>query len=149
MMKFIIALTFLLIVSNVSAFWGPCAGVPSPEWVTSPLCDAVRCTVSRGGTLVAQAQYTSPRSHNELIVRFTAFLLGLPVVLPSSPGFEDACTQLANGITCPTPANVPLIWDMNSPIPTAVPAFDNASVRVELLENNQSVVCAMVTARIL
>ncbi|CRL04614.1 CLUMA_CG017682, isoform A [Clunio marinus] len=149
MAKLIIALSFLLIVSNVSAFWGPCAGVPSPEWITSQQCDAVRCTVSRGGTLIAQAQYTSPRSHNELIVRFTAFLLGLPVFLPIPPGFEDACTQLADGITCPTPANFPIIWNMNAPIPTTVPAFNNAPVRVELLENNQSVVCAMVTATIL
>ncbi|CRL04616.1 CLUMA_CG017684, isoform A [Clunio marinus] len=149
MMKIIIALTLLLAVSNVSAFWGPCAGVLAPTSITSPLCDAVRCTVTRGGSLVAQAQINSPRAHSQLLIRFTAFLLGLPVELPNAPGFENACNQLGGGMTCPTQANVPFIWDMNSPIPTQVPAFANAQVRAELLENNQSVVCALVTATIL
>ncbi|CRL04613.1 CLUMA_CG017681, isoform A [Clunio marinus] len=151
MMKLIVALTLLLAVTNVSGnFWRDCGdGTPAPNWVTSPFCDAVRCTVTRGGTLLGQAQHTSPRSYSQLIIRFTAFVLGIPVVIPNTPGNENACTQLADGVTCPTPANTPIVWNINLPIPTTVPALNNAPVRIELSEGGTSVVCAMVTAIIL
>lgn len=105
MFKFVVTLAVLLLANSALAFWTPCPGLPGPTTVTSPLCTPTHCTAQRGSMLIAAATFTSPGVHPHLINRFSTTFLGIQIVIPNEPGFEDACWFL-RGAACPTTAGV-------------------------------------------
>lgn len=134
MYKFVI-FAFLLTFSVTNAFWTSCGGSATTHSVTSPSCDATRCTATRGQPLVSDTLISFTGAHQNLQVSVTAFILGVGVNLPVDPPHNNACNSLFLGATlhgCPTQANVQYNWHLNMDIPANLPAFQNTRVQCEL-----------------
>jgi hypothetical protein len=78
-MKYLFCLIIALSFGSNQAFWSPCpgSGVIAPDSVTSPNCNAERCTAVRGEIFQADILIRWSESHSELIPRMTAFLFGI------------------------------------------------------------------------
>jgi hypothetical protein len=130
-------LGLLLALSGANAFWSLCADHPNaigPDSVSSPFCDAVRCTATRGEVLTADIFITPIKAHARMDVRVTGFLLGIGIPLPLDPPYDNACNHMYRNnvfVGCPTLPHVQHVWRINMRMSPNYPALNNARVRCE------------------
>lgn len=131
MYKFIfVTIALLLTIHGGFGFWAPCPGILAPVHISSADCTDVRCTVARGGQLIAEAHLVPEKVHNHLEVSFSTTFLGLRINFTVPEHLRNACTQF-RGAGCPTVPGQTYIWDLNAPIETHYPAMPNVVVRGE------------------
>lgn len=132
MKAFAIVLVALFAVNGSSAFWTNC-GPTTPTSVTSANCGATSCSVTRGSSLVATANFNSPAAHSTLTSRYVATVAGLDLVLKSG----DACADISGG--CPVAAGA-VTWNINVVVDGALPVLAAVPVTGEnriKFENNK------------
>lgn len=137
MFKNILILLFAVtIASAVRVNVRPCvrhAGGPHrvPDWFEAEDCTPdARCTISRSRAFTARAAFTPHEVFNTLTLGVNAQWLGVSFPMPVPPGFENVCTQLEEGRTCPVTAfpATPYIWDINMPLDASVPMVNNVDL---------------------
>jgi hypothetical protein len=83
MLKFLL-LPFLLVnFANSQQFWSQCThqpNIPTFHYIFAPRCTD-RCRVNRGDTVNPEAKMFFRDTHQELIIRATAFILGIGDIL--------------------------------------------------------------------
>ena len=124
----------VIAIASADAFWVPCSDHPgnAPSHVESPSCLNF-CTFPRGENLFVDATHTFPAAHTRLDVRVTAFIFGLPSIVPQNPPDDDACNSLSP-YGCPTVHNTTQIWRINFLIPISTyPRYSNTRVRCKFI----------------
>lgn len=129
-----VAIALLVTLQGGFAFWAACPGYTPPRQIISSDCTDTRCTVTRGGMLVAESYILaeSQVSHNHLEVGFSTTFLGVRFNFTLEEAHRNACTQL-RGASCPTVPGTEYIWDINAPINPIYPPMPDVVVRGNLL----------------
>ncbi|XP_070502425.1 uncharacterized protein [Chironomus tepperi] len=142
--KLILVILTSLVANAYGSFWTSCANGRPPISVDSPSCTGTRCLAVRGENIVLNVESDFIEAHPLLRPRAFAIVLGVPIQIPDDPAFADICPLLnVNGVQrgCPTAPNTVYQWTLDMLIPTAIPAFQNGRIRVELLDAGRVVHC--------
>jgi hypothetical protein len=76
----LLVLILLINFACAQQFWSQCTfepNIPTPHSIIAPKCDHERCRVVRGETTEPIAKIRFNAVHEELVVRVTAFVLGI------------------------------------------------------------------------
>ncbi|KAG5676500.1 hypothetical protein PVAND_006331 [Polypedilum vanderplanki] len=132
--------------TGTSSFWNNCTSNPGAISVTSSLCNAKSCSVTRGQSLKAAISFLSPQNVSQLDISVVAYFMGNAVDLSSASPISNACPQLSP--SCPTVASQSYTWNIDVAVPAFLPTI-NGYFALSLSNKGTPIMCVNVTANLI